>query len=968
MALCNTFNNYSIFHGKQLIGPLRLHLFLSLLFLFYSALIHGQTKFIEKVEKKGNSLVIPYEKYVLKNGLTLLIHEDHSDPLVHVDVTYHVGSAREVTGRSGFAHFFEHMMFQGSDHVADEQHFKIISEAGGTMNGTTSNDRTNYFETIPRNQLEIALWLEADRMGFLLDAVTTKKFEVQRSTVINERGQRIDNRPYGRANEKINAALYPTGHPYSWPTIGWIEDLNKANVDDLKKFFLRWYGPNNAVLTIAGDVNTQETIKLVEKYFNSINSGPMVTSAPKVPVTLEKNTYISFEDNVRLPMLQLTFPTVHNYHPDEAPLDVLSYILGGTPSSIFYKNFVKNQLATEATVQHPAYELSGQFNIEILVRPGKTLTEIEGLIRKSLEEFEKRGVTKNDLLSFKATYEARLIGSLTSVKGKAGQLASYQTFTGNPNYINDDLSRYDKIKKEDVMRVFEKYIKNKPAIVLSVYPKGKPELVAHPDNFNQNKNEVAFEKKAYDTLVYKKPIDTFDRSKKPEPGEAPSIKIPEYWQEISSNQLKIIGLNNTEIPMVTLQLSIEAGHWREGANTGKAGIAELLAALLNESTKKTTAEKIAKKLDRFGSSIEVTTDKNYIVITVNSLTKYLDQTLHLLQEKLFQPKFDVLEFDRIKNQQLEKIANQQIQPTFIANNAFNSILYGKNSISGIPLSGTEETVKSISLQDVRDYYKRNISPSISNLVIVGDIDQKSILHKTKFLNKSWKIKETDYIPEAITLNHDTLKIYLIDKEGAPQSEIRIGYVAIPYDAYDEFYKANVMNFILGGSFNSRLNLNLREDKGYTYGVKSSFSGDKRSGVFLASAGVRANVTDLSLIEFMNELKKYRTKGITNEELNFTKMSIGQSEALKYETPVQKASFLKRIIIYNLDRSFVEEQNKVLKNITKEEVSAFAKQYLPLDKMSIVVVGDKKSILPGLLRLGVPIVEVDKTGTKKEVSH
>jgi zinc protease len=265
-------------------------------------------KLIEKVVKKGDEIIIPYERYQLSNGLTLLIHEDHSDPIVHVDVTYHVGSAREQEGRSGFAHFFEHMMFQGSDHIGDEQHFKIVSEAGGTLNGSTTTDRTNYFETLPANQLEKALWLESDRMGFLLDAVTQQKFEVQRSTVKNERGQNYDNRPYGLVGEKSDAALYPQGHPYSWPTIGYIEDLNRVDVNDLKKFFMRWYGPNNAVLTVAGDVKPAEVLKLVEKYYGSIPRGPEVKQMPKQPVVLDKDRYISYEDRIRFPMLSISWP------------------------------------------------------------------------------------------------------------------------------------------------------------------------------------------------------------------------------------------------------------------------------------------------------------------------------------------------------------------------------------------------------------------------------------------------------------------------------------------------------------------------------------------------------------------------------------------------------------------------------------------------------------------------------------
>ncbi len=290
---------------------------LSLLTVFtiaITALVNGQAKLVEKVTKQGSEIVIPYEKYVLPNGLTLIVHEDHSDPVVHVDVTYHVGSAREEIGKSGFAHFFEHMMFQGSDNVADEQHFKIVSDAGGTLNGSTNRDRTNYYETVPSNQLEKMLWLEADRMGFLLDAVTQKKFEIQRSTVKNERGQNYDNRPYGLAAEAASRNLYPYGHPYSWLTIGYLEDLNRSDVNDLKNFFLRWYGPNNAALTIGGDVKTADVVKLVEKYFGSIPSGPAVKPVVVPAAVLATDRYASYVDNyAKLPLLLVQFPTVPTF-------------------------------------------------------------------------------------------------------------------------------------------------------------------------------------------------------------------------------------------------------------------------------------------------------------------------------------------------------------------------------------------------------------------------------------------------------------------------------------------------------------------------------------------------------------------------------------------------------------------------------------------------------------------------------
>src|SRR5215213_9789280 len=320
----------------------------SLLFVVFTAF--GQAKLVEKVVRKADEIVIPYEKYVLPNGLTVIVHEDHSDPVVHVDVTYHVGSAREEIGKSGFAHFFEHMMFNGSDNVADEQHFKTVIESGGTMNGTTNRDRTNYFETVPGNQLEKMLWLEADRMGFLLDAVTQQKFEIQRATVKNERGQRYDNAPYGLAAETAARNLYPYGHPYSWLTIGYVEDLNRVNVNDLKNFFLRWYSPNNAVVTVGGDVKPADIVKLVEKYFGSIPRGPEVSKVMVPPAVLDNDRYISYVDNyARLPLLTMTYPTVPNYHPDMAALGCLAQVLGQGNTSILYQTMVKPQNALQAS-------------------------------------------------------------------------------------------------------------------------------------------------------------------------------------------------------------------------------------------------------------------------------------------------------------------------------------------------------------------------------------------------------------------------------------------------------------------------------------------------------------------------------------------------------------------------------------------------------------------------------------------
>ena len=915
---------------------------------------------VEKVEKKPGELVIPFEKYVFENGLTLIIHEDHSDPVCHVDVTYHVGSNREQVGRSGFAHFFEHMMFQGSDHVGDNEHFKIVSEAGGTLNGNTTNDRTKYFETVPSNQLETALWLEADRMGFLLDAVTQKKFEIQRSTVKNERGQNYDNRPYGLVNEKTQEALFPVGHPYSWTTIGYIEDLNRVDVSDLKKFFLRWYGPNNAVLTVAGDVNVPQVLAMVGKYFGSIPKGPEVKPVAKQPAVLDKDRYISYEDKIRFPLLYISYPGVCSYDADEAPLDILASVLSDGKSSLFYQTFIKSKIALRAEVSNPASEVAGQFTIQVLPFPGKSLSQIDSMIRATLIVFEQKGITDDDLNRFKATHESRVINSLNSVKGKATQLADYQTFAGDANYIGKDLERYNKVTKEDVMRVYIKYIKNKPAVYLSVYPKGQSQMVAKPDNYEIPKRDVAHvtESAEYAGLSYNKAKDTFDRSIRPTAGPAPVIKVPDFWKEKFENGLAVIGTKNDEIPTVTIQLSMDAGHRYEPIE--KAGLAMLTANMMNESTEKHSAEEINQLLDRLGSSIEINSGENSITITINSLKKNLDATLKIAEEMVLQPKFSKEDFEIVKNEQLQLIANQSTQATVIASNVFNAITYGPGSVLSLPSIGKAATVEKLTADDVKNYYHTSIAPTFATLVMVGDVDKMEFLNKISFLKK-WNAVATKRVVQEPKAAVSKTRLYFVNKEHAPQSVIQMGYLALQFDVTGDYFKSVLMNFTLGQAFNSRINLNLREAKGWTYGARANFNGSKFIGPYIASAAVRADVTDSAVAEFVKEIKGYAEQGITEKELEFTKLAIGQSEALRYETPGQKAQFLKRILDYNLEKTFVDQQNTILKNITKNEIDALAKKYLEYNAMNIVVVGDKAKVFDGLKKLGYDVLELDTDG-------
>ncbi len=919
--------------------------------------------FVEQVKKTGDEIVIPYKKFKLDNGLTVILHQDKSDPLVHVDVTYHVGSGREDIGKSGFAHFFEHMMFQGSENVADEQHFALITESGGTLNGTTNSDRTNYFETVPSNQLEKMLWLEADRMGYFLNAVTQEKFEVQRETVKNERGQRVDNRPYGLLWERVGEAMFPEGHPYSWSTIGYLEDLDRATVNDLKKFFLRWYGPNNAVITIGGDLDEAQTLEWVKKYFAPIPAGEEVSAPVYEPVTLDKDRYISLEDNVAIPLVYMSWPTVHVNHPDEAPLDVLMTILGTGKTSLLYKNLEKDGLAVQTQAGHSCRELSCEFTLLALPNPAKgtSLAEIESILRGSLEEFEARGVQDDDLTRVKAGIVSGMIYGLESVSGKISQLAAYETFRDNPNGIGDDIARYENVTKDDVMRAYEKYIKGKPAVIMSIVPKGQGGSIAAPDTWERYERTIPDEPAA-DDFAWSLPADDFDRSVVPPSGPNPAIKVPPVYTASLSNGVKILGAVNDETPTTTISIRIKAGQGQESVD--KLGVAAMTAAMLDEATTESTTEDLANRLEKLGSSVSIGSGDSFTTVRVRTLTENLEETMSVAMEKLFKPKFDQADFDRVQANTIQGIKASKKLPNGVATENFNRLLFGSDNAFAYSDSGTESSVANVTLDDVKAFYAQNYSAAIASVVAVSDLGESDMTSALKPLSE-WAAPA---VPKADVNPFPALAaktVYFIDKPDAAQSEIRIGKRALPFDATGEYYRAGLMNYMLGGAFNSRINLNLREDKGYTYGARSFFSGQENRGYYRAGAGVRSDSTAASMTEFVNEITAYQKDGITEEELAFTKSAIGQRDARAYETPSQKLGFLSNMMRYDLEPSFVDAQNKILENLTKAEVDALAEKHLKMDDMIMVVVGDKSKVMDEVKALGYPIVELDEDGNTVE---
>ncbi len=910
--------------------------------MFAFANAFAQPTLIEKVEAKADKVVIPYERWKLPNGLTILLHEDHSDPVVNVQVTYKVGSNRESLGKSGFAHFFEHMMFQGSKHVADEEHFKMVSTAGGEMNGFTQRDKTVYYETLPSNYLEMALWLESDRMGFLLDSLTTKKFENQRDAVKNEKSQNVENAPYAMAFvEEINKTLYPPGHPYSWPVIGYVDDLNRANLEDVKNFFLRWYGPNNAILSIAGDFNTADALKLVDKYFGDLKQCPEVKKLRVPPVTIASDKYTAYRDRTYFPLNLRIYPTVGKYHRDEPALDLLGTMMGQGKNSIFYKKFVKDKIAVDAQAYHNSDELSGEFTIMVFAYPPedfnleKLFSDIDVKVKACIDTFGLTGITDEALARAKGQTETFAMNTLNSVTSKNAAISEWERLLGKSSNLSDEMDRYNKVTKEDVIRVFNKYVKGSGAAILNTYP-----IIDQKDSVksvNPYAGQTFPENPEYKGLAYTPNPDKFDRAARPQPGQDKIVKVPEYFNTKLKNGLVIMGTSNSESPEITISVTMEGGSMVYTPDKlKKMGLAELTADMVNQGTKNLTTEQVSAKLETLGSSINFGATKSATTIRITTLKKNLDATLKLFEEMLLTPGFREDEFKLTKKQYKENVRDEETNANLIANKMFNYSVYGNTAMGLFP---TTKSIENIDLADVKEYYNNYYSPSVSNLVIVGDIDEKTALAKLDFLSK-WQAKDVVIQPVVEPAPSTEPRFFIYNKSLAPSSIITMGYGSLKFDATGDYFKNRIANFVFGGAFNSRLNLNLREDKGYTYGIRSGFNGGKYSGTFLISAAVKRSKTALSLAEIIKEFKKYETGGITDAELAYTKSALLNQEAIRYEAPGQKADFLSGIARYNLEKDYTAKQNQILKSMSKEELNQQIKKSFDSNRLTTVVVGDK----------------------------
>jgi zinc protease len=908
----------------------------------------------------GDLVAVPYTKYRFDNGLTVILHEDHSDPLVHVNVSYHVGASREEPGRSGFAHFFEHMMFQGSANVGDDEHFRIVAEAGGSMNGYTTSDATTYFETVPENQLETALWLEADRMGFLLPAVTSEKFEIQRATVKNERAQVVDNVPYGRAFEVVAEHLYPEAHPYSWPVIGWIEDLDAASLEDLQRFFLRWYGPNNAVLALGGDLVPSETLALVKRYFGSLPRGPEVDDIAPQPAVLDGDRHVTLEDAVPLPLMAVVIPTVYAGHADQPALDAATKLLGEGQASVLQRALVETGQALDISAFHLCQELGCELWMVVTPNPnfGPTLGQLEGRARALVTEFAQSAVSDDALQSFRGPYELARVTTLQSVDDKVSDLANAEILHGDPRRAAELDQLYLAVTPGDVQRVAEQYLADAPALVLSAVPHGETSSAAAPADHEPPARAMAKDADS-EPVPLRTPVDDFDRSQRPALDAVAPPVMGAVWKDALDNTAPVWGIEDRETPQLNVMAVFDAGSRDDPP--GQAGLAALTVAMLEESSENRSAAEFAAALDSAGARITFMPDVYNTIVWLTAVSRNSEQALELFHERVLQPAFLEEDFVRVKAQTLDALQQLAANPGAVAERASGAALYGPEHPLSFPVTGLLSTVAALTLQDVIAFYTDQLRPHLLGALVSSDDGARDVVAALQPLGEiALEPQSRTALPPPASVAGRTL--YLVDKPGAVQSSLRVVQHALPYDALGDFYQSQLGNFPLGGSpFSNRINLNLREDKGYTYGAFSIVEGGPEVGSLRVLTDVLIGATTAAITEVLQELERYDAQGMSEEEFDFLKKAMSQQDALAYETPDAKLMILFEALRYRLPDDFRLQQQRLLKEATRESLNEQMSKLLAPDDLDIVVVTDVTATRPELESLGLPIVELDSEG-------
>ncbi|RFN58082.1 M16 family metallopeptidase [Marixanthomonas ophiurae] len=925
---------------------------------------------VQAQDKAATEFSIDYEKFTLENGLEVILHVDKSEPIVAVATMMHVGSNREKPGKTGFAHFFEHMSFNDSENVPVGANRKMIPEWGGSRNGGTWSDGTVYYEVVPKDAFEKILWIDSDRFGYMINTVTQAALDREKQVVKNEKRQRVDNAPYGYTDEIIRKNLYPEGHPYSWTVIGSLPDLQAATLEDVTEFYNKYYGAANASLVIAGDIDIDKTKELVKKWFGEIPRGPKVDALNPMPVTLNETKSLYFKDNfAKLPELRMVYPTVEGYNKDEYALDVLGQLLSGSRKSPLYKSVVEEgKLAPNVSSYNSSSELAGEFVIRARANEGVDLDKVKKAIEKGLQDFETNGFTDTELQRIKAELETQLYYGVATVLNKAFQLVQDNEFGGDPGYISKRTKLYQQINRADVMRVYNQYIKGKNFVMTSVVPKDSPNLAVSGAKEASVWEEKVTAMDASEEVAqgeeaeYEKTPSKYDRSE-PAFGEAPLFVMPEVWQTKLGNEMKVLGIENNELPLVTFTITFPGGHRLDPEN--KAGLAMLTADLMNEGTKTKTAAELEEAIGLLGSSISIRGGLEEINVSGNCLSRNFEETIKLVQEMLLEPRWDEKEYDRLKQELITSLKGNEANPRAIASLNFNKLIYGEGNSYAVSSEGTLETADNISLADAKEFYK-NISPNGATFKVVGNIKEQRVTDALSSLSEKWKGEKVTIPSEDISENNPARpaggsegNLYFIDVPNSKQSVIYIGLPALSANN-DAYTKLDFANEILGGGSSGRLFQTLRIEKGYTYGAYSYIPSRDETAPFTITSSVRANATLPSLKIIENMVKDYGP-GFTKEDVELTQNKVIKQNTRAYESLNAKLGLLTQIDKYGKSEDFINKEQDLLMKMNVEDFKNIINKYIKEGEMTYVVVGDKATQFEEVKKLGKNVIELDIHG-------
>ncbi|MCF0159800.1 MAG: insulinase family protein [Bacteroidaceae bacterium] len=897
-----------------------------------------------ETKSTNDQVHINYEEYTLPNGLKVVLHEDHSDPIVAQAIAFHVGSAREKEGKTGFAHFFEHMLFQRSENLPRNAFFNKISDMGGTFNGGTSNDFTVYFECVPRNALEKIMWMESDRMGYFINTVTQSGLEREIDVICNEKRQTEVNNAYGMMDGIMCKEFFPNRHPYSWTVIGEFEDVKSATIEDVKEFYGTYYVPSNATLCIAGDFDTKEVKALIEKYFAEIPSHPV--EKPAVwDVTLNETKAVYYEDQfANMPAVEVAYPAVASGHNDEAALDVFCNLFGRGKNSPLYKNVVEAKLAPAAQVYNNARESAGMIDIMINAFPGVDADAIMAAIAKAKADFEANGVNEEELATVKADNETSAYRRLGSVLGKAQMLAQNKEFFGKPDKFVDDIASINAVTAEDVMRVYNKYVKDANYVAVVAVPKGQAELAIEGSRLadivmeDQSKQTMRSAAGAVVDDDYERTPSKIDRSVEPDyMPNTPKTSLPQIWRSTLANGVQVAGISQHEIPMVNLSVMIKGGASLDPA--GKRGTAAINASMMNEGTALHSAVEVEQSLKKLGASARVDSDKEYTTITISSLSKNLPAVMDIVTEMVTLPKFDEEAFGRAVQSQKSTIARAKSSITSIGSRTAAKLWMGDCLYSD---NATDESIDAITMDDVKAYYK-TLTPKNASVEVAGDVDQKTLMKALASLEK-WQGGDVT-IPEIKLGKSADAGLYFVDFPGSKQSYIFIIGPGMDYNNPD-YHKLDVLNRKLGAGSSGRLFEVLRLQRGYTYGASSAYRPYKDYGYFQAASSVQGSSTKESVALF-KEIFSTFAPAYTQDMLDGVKASMLRANASAFETTQSLVNMLRTIRMDNLSDDFIAKEEAVVDATSLDDIKALAKDYLDVNKMIFVVVGDAATQLKNL---------------------